>query len=103
MTPMQQQMLFYADALRNPQRQQPMPAQQQQNPLDAAYANLRQIGMSHEQAIDTINSHMQQQAQAQQPTANQMQQGDQLTNNAQQQEQGHGTASGQYLDGAAHD
>jgi hypothetical protein len=102
MNPMLMQQL-YAQALGA--RRQPQQPQQPRDPRDAAYQNLRQIGMSHEQAIDTINQHMQsQQAQQQKPMANPMQQGDQLTNNATQQHQGHGTASAPLPDnGFTHD
>jgi hypothetical protein len=94
MNPMLIQQL-YAQAL-GAQRQQ----QQPQDPRDAAYQNLRQIGMSHEQAIDTINQHMQQQAQEQQaPSAPPASGDDFLTNNANLQHQGHGNASAPLPDG----
>jgi hypothetical protein len=94
--PMLMQQL-YAQAL-GARRQQQQP-QQPQDPREAAYQNLRQIGMDHQQAIDTINQHMQQQAQQQQPMANPMQQGDQLTNNANLQRQGYSAASAPLPDG----
>jgi hypothetical protein len=101
MNPMLMQQL-YVQALSRQLQPQVQPQAQpspQQNPLDVAYHNLIGIGMSHEQAIAAINGHIQSQ---QQPVSHQMTQGDQLTNNS-RQEQGRGTASAQYPDGASHD
>lgn len=100
MNPMLMQQL-YAQAL-GARRQQQQP-QQPQDPREAAYQNLRQIGMDHQQAIDTINQHMQSQ-QAQQASSAPPASGDDfLTNNANLQHQGHGTASAQFPDGGAKD
>jgi hypothetical protein len=104
MNPMQNQMFMIEALRRNMQQPQPqvqpqVSPVQQQNPLDVAYNNLLQMGMGHDQALEIINRHMQSR---QQPVSHQMTQGDQLTNNS-RQEQGRGTASAQYPDGASND
>lgn len=95
MNPMLMQQL-YAQAL-GARRQQQQP-QQPQDPREAAYANLRQIGMDHQQAIDTINQHLQSQ-QAQATSAAPARGDDFLTNNSNLQNQGTGTASAPLPDG----
>jgi hypothetical protein len=92
---------MYADALSAPRQAQPQSLEQQAQQL---YQNLLSQGVDAQQAHAHVSQQYQAAMQQQRPQPeNQMQAGDSLTNNAQLQEQGHGSGSSQYLDGAAHD
>jgi len=88
---------MYAQALSAPRQAQPQSLEQQAQQL---YQHLLQQGVDPQQAHAHVSQQYQAAMQQQRPQPeNQMQQGDSLTNNAQLQEQGRGTASAPYTDG----
>ena len=104
---MNPQHMFYANALRaqRQEQQQPtamdsLPPQQQAEQL---YRHLLNAGMTHDTALTQATAHLQRLMPQQHQPQSAARSDDYLTNNANLQQQGHGTASSQYPDGVAHD